>query len=341
MNRLAAALLALPAFVAVACAGSDSGGDATCVGATCTNGAALGGSPGSGGSKAASGAAGGLSTAGTSSAGSPGGGGALGTGGDPGTGGAAGSPAQSACDPSQGETACYSCCATAHADGRKVYSQDVSACACQGTCKTACSAECKAGGNVGQGCGACLEAAFSGGTCALTQCGADTDCVAYAGCLDTCGAGQGGGGQGGGGQAGKAGSGQAGGSSGDPLEQARALCVQEINEHRATIGLGPLERWTAAESCSDGEAKSDSQTGKPHGAFGQCGEWAQNECPGWPGPPVAQLPGCLQMMWDEGPENGDGKVHGHYVNMTNKQYKRVACGFSSATGSWWGVQNFQ
>lgn len=348
MPRLAAALFALPVLVLVACAGSDSGGEAACTGATCTNGVSTGGTTGSGGQggvKSTAGSAGSTAKAGSSSGGTSqsGGGGVFGGGGAAGD-GAGGSPALGACSPQLGASACVSCCATEHAAGRKVYSQDVSVCACQGACKTACSAECKAGGTVGQGCGACLDGAFSSGQCNFTQCNADGDCKAYGACLDGCsGGGQAGGGQAGGGQAGgaQAGSGQAGGSSGDPLEQARVLCVEEINKHRATIGLGPLKRWTAAESCSDMEAQSDSMTGKAHGAFGKCGEWAQNECPGWPGPPVAQLPGCLQMMWDEGPENGDGKQHGHYINMTNKQYTQVACGFSSATGSWWGVQNFQ
>ncbi len=352
MNRLAAVILALPALVAVACAGSDSGGDAA------TPAGTVGGATGTGGVKASAGAAGvGPKAGGTSGGGAPAFGGAFGAGGAAGAqdGGAGGAAAVDLCSPSSGQTACVSCCATAHAQGREVYTKDVSACACQGACKASCAAECKAGGAVGQACGACLDSAFSSQKCAFTQCAADTDCVAYGQCLDGCsGGGQAGGGQGGSGQAGKAGSGQAGkagsgqagtgqagGTSGDPLEQARVICVDGINQHRATIGLPPLERWTSAEACSDSEALSDSMTGKAHGAFGKCGEWAQNECPGWPGPPYQQLPGCLQMMWDEGPEKNDGKQHGHYVNMTNKQYKRVACGFSSATGSWWGVQNFQ
>src|SRR2546425_197657 len=67
----------------------------------------------------------------------------------------------------------------------------------------------------------------------------------------------------------------------DRFEAARQLCVTKANSFRATVGVGALARWSSAEACSDGEAKSDSESGKAHGAFGKCGEFAQNECPGW------------------------------------------------------------
>lgn len=50
----------------------------------------------------------------------------------------------------------------------------------------------------------------------------------------------------------------------------------------------------------DGQAQSDSQTGDAHGAFGDCDERAQNECPGWRS--IDQtIQDCLQDMWEEGP----------------------------------------
>jgi hypothetical protein len=119
------------------------------------------------------------------------------------------------------------------------------------------------------------------------------------------------------------------------------ICVDEINRHRASIGLGPLVRWTAAETCVDGESQHDSQTGTPHSAFGQCSEWAQNECPGWPGPAATMIPQCLQAMWNEGPGQ-DYATHGHYINMTNPSYTKVACGFFTTTsGAVWAAQDFQ
>jgi hypothetical protein len=125
------------------------------------------------------------------------------------------------------------------------------------------------------------------------------------------------------------------------LDAARVACVDGINAYRATLSLPPFAGWTSASSCADGEAKSDSQTGTAHGAFGQCGESAQNECPGWPGPPDSLLAGCLKMMWDEGPGQ-PFSAHGHYINMSSTAYTSVSCGFSQTpTGSWWAVQNFR
>ncbi len=126
----------------------------------------------------------------------------------------------------------------------------------------------------------------------------------------------------------------------EPNDPAQ-LCVDEINRHRASIGLGPLTRWTAEETCVDGQSQHDSQTGTAHSAFGQCGEWAQNECPGWPGPPAAMIPQCLQAMWNEGPGQ-DFATHGHYINMTNPNYSKVACGFFvTGSGAVWAAQDFQ
>ena len=107
------------------------------------------------------------------------------------------------------------------------------------------------------------------------------------------------------------------------------------------IGLPPYQRWSAEESCADGQAKSDSQSGTAHGAFGQCTENAQNECPGWPGPPDQMIPQCLAMMWAEGPGT-DFSKHGHYINMSSTQYTKVACGFYTLRdGTVWAVQDFR
>jgi hypothetical protein len=118
-------------------------------------------------------------------------------------------------------------------------------------------------------------------------------------------------------------------------------CVDTINAYRASIGRAPYARWTAAEACVDDQAHDDSQSHVPHGAFGHCGEWAQNECPGWPGPPEQMIGSCLQAMWNEGPGD-DFSTHGHYLYMASTQYTKVACGFHvTANGSVWAVQDFQ
>jgi len=126
----------------------------------------------------------------------------------------------------------------------------------------------------------------------------------------------------------------------DTDEAATQLCVDTINMYRATLGLPALARWTDAEECSDAQCLSDGMTGTAHGAFGMCGESAQNECPGWPGDPADIITGCLAVMWAEGPGD-DFNLHGHYINMSNPNYTKVACGFAPGMGGVWAVQNFQ
>jgi len=134
--------------------------------------------------------------------------------------------------------------------------------------------------------------------------------------------------------AGCGGSSPVGGSS-QNLGSSPSDCVSYINTLRATKGLPALARWADAESCANGQAKSDSESGKAHGAFGDCKEHAQDECPGWPS--VASIvPGCLDMMWAEGPGGG------HYDNMTSTGSTKVACGFyTTPGGEVWAVQDFQ
>ncbi len=118
-------------------------------------------------------------------------------------------------------------------------------------------------------------------------------------------------------------------------------CVDTINKYRATLNLPPYARWTENETCTDGQAQADAAADTAHSAFGMCGEWAQNECPGWPGPPDGMIDQCLAQMWAEGP--GDfNSGHGHYINMSSTQYTKVSCGFYVlADGSVWATQDFQ
>jgi hypothetical protein len=129
-------------------------------------------------------------------------------------------------------------------------------------------------------------------------------------------------------------------STGDLRED----CVRRINQLRWECQcLPPLRRWTEGESCADEHAEYDSTEGA-HAGFRDniCSPrgWAQNECPNWPS--TSQIiNGCLQAMWDEGPGEPYSE-HGHYINMTNPSYSRVACGFyQTSAGRFWSVQNFE
>ncbi len=133
-------------------------------------------------------------------------------------------------------------------------------------------------------------------------------------------------------------------STGDPSASALApgdataaqLCVDTINAYRAKVGQPPYARWDAEESCASDQAKSDSASSVAHGAFTKCGEHAQNECPGWGGPPETMITACLAAMWKEGPGGG------HYDNMSSASSTKVACGFYVLPdGHVWAVQDFR
>lgn len=135
-------------------------------------------------------------------------------------------------------------------------------------------------------------------------------------------------------------------STGDMVQD----CVDRINQFRTQCAcLPPLQRWTAGEACADQHAEYDS-TRSAHAGFSAniCmnGGSAQNECPGW-GSPAQVVGGCLQSMWNEGPppqtpcSGSCFQTYGHFINMTNTRYTRVACGFfQTGDGEWWAVQNF-
>lgn len=127
-------------------------------------------------------------------------------------------------------------------------------------------------------------------------------------------------------------------------------CVNRINQFRTECAcLPPLERWTEGEACADQMAEYDAGQDSAHAGFQDdvCeGGSAQNECPGWRSEEQV-VEGCLQAMWDEGPpptESCSGacfQEHGHFINMTNERYTKVACGFfTTAGGEVWAVQNF-
>lgn len=126
----------------------------------------------------------------------------------------------------------------------------------------------------------------------------------------------------------------------DAYAAQRQACVDRINAFRATLDLPPLQRWTEQEACTDGQAESDSSSGDAHGAFGDCKEHAQNECPGW-GSVDQTIQACLQDMWDEGPGEPYSE-HGHFLNMSSTEYTQVSCGFyETSSGKVWAIQNYR
>jgi hypothetical protein len=164
---------------------------------------------------------------------------------------------------------------------------------------------------------------------------------------------------------GMTGSGGAGGSTTGPLGDVNALrqvCVDTINQYRATVsGAKPLVLAAASvETCSDAGAASDAKAGVAHGSAGKCpGMAAQDTCPGWNpnqyGGAAGALKACLQSMWNEGvPPGGRDKCisdyfagntacflkYGHYLNMSDPGNGTVSCGFYlMPNGSIWMNQD--
>jgi hypothetical protein len=129
--------------------------------------------------------------------------------------------------------------------------------------------------------------------------------------------------------------------AGDAITAARVLCVQIINQDRATLTppSPALVEATAEESCVDQQAQADYEANTAHSAFGKCKEFAQDECPGWAGPPSSLMTGCLKAMWAEGPPAAG--QDNHWLNMSNAKYTKVACGFyQTPSGDWWATQDF-
>jgi hypothetical protein len=137
------------------------------------------------------------------------------------------------------------------------------------------------------------------------------------------------------------GGGSSGGSS-DPYDQARDACVTIINQYRAQVGAGPLARAKDMEACADNQAKVDAQHNSAHYAYfngPQCilnnVTDRQNECPDFPGPPESGMQQCFAIVMKGGPGGG------HYDVLTNRAYKRVACGiYAVSSDHLWMVQNY-
>jgi hypothetical protein len=149
-----------------------------------------------------------------------------------------------------------------------------------------------------------------------------------------------------------------GDGGGDGGGGAYEICINKINELRATKGLDPYARWSDGESCADQQSAADEASGNAHGSFGDCGESAQNQCLGGG---AANIEGCLDMMWAEKDQAGcagcdacadeytpdcpdcdfygneTGQQCGHYVNMRAEYFTMAACGFSTG----WATINFR
>ena len=127
-------------------------------------------------------------------------------------------------------------------------------------------------------------------------------------------------------------------------------CVDRINQFLTHCACLPaLTRRKDGEACADQMAEYDASMNSAHaGAIAQICQpgGSQNECPAYSS--NAQVIGlCMQQMWDEGPPpttpctDSCYEDHGHFINMTDKDITKVACGFyTTSPGKVWAAQNF-
>lgn len=124
-----------------------------------------------------------------------------------------------------------------------------------------------------------------------------------------------------------------------------ADCVARINQFRWECQcLPPLDRWVEGEDCADQMAEYDAMLDEAHAGIRakicEPSNAGQNECLNY-GPSFGIIDFCFQQMWDEGPGE-DFQVHGHYLNMSDPDSNRVACGvYVAPNGDVTSVQNFQ
>lgn len=136
-------------------------------------------------------------------------------------------------------------------------------------------------------------------------------------------------------------------------------CLAKINEYRATENLKPLTLAAQEkQTCADKQSADDLASNKAHGHFGDCGEFAQNSGPNfnasWQKNATAVAEYYLKMMWEEEKalvtsgerdpnKSEDYPYIGHYLNMKNTSYTKVACGITLSedgkTG-WFNVDFF-
>lgn len=136
-------------------------------------------------------------------------------------------------------------------------------------------------------------------------------------------------------------------------------CLAKINEYRATENLKPLTLAAQEkQTCADKQSADDLKSNKAHGHFGDCGEFAQNSGPNfsgnWQKNATAVAEYYLKMMWEDEKalvtsgerdpnKSEDYPYIGHYLNMKNTSYTKVACGITLSedgkTG-WFNVDFF-
>lgn len=122
----------------------------------------------------------------------------------------------------------------------------------------------------------------------------------------------------------------------------RDECLRLANEYRATEGVAPLELADEdVQWCTVQQAKADAEVDKAHANSRMCGIGAQNTGPRfsttWKKDASSAVRSFIKMMWEDekalvtsgekDPDKSeDYPAIGHYLNMRNATYTKLACG---------------
>ena len=133
-------------------------------------------------------------------------------------------------------------------------------------------------------------------------------------------------------------------SSAEVASDWHDYCLEVVNAKRATEDLPPLARAAEdKEKCATEQSAADMEANKGHGHFGDCGESAQNSGPNintaWYKTETAIVDTYVNMMWDDEKKlvtsgerdpnkSEDYSYIGHYLNMKNTRYSKLACGIA-------------
>jgi hypothetical protein len=122
----------------------------------------------------------------------------------------------------------------------------------------------------------------------------------------------------------------------------RDECLRLANEYRATEGVAPLELADEdVQWCTVQQAKADAEVDKAHANSRMCGIGAQNTGPHfsttWKKNASSAVRSFIKMMWEDekalvtsgerDPNKDEDYTYiGHYLNMRNAAYTKLACG---------------
>jgi hypothetical protein len=124
----------------------------------------------------------------------------------------------------------------------------------------------------------------------------------------------------------------------------RDECLRLANEYRATEGVAPLVLADdSVQLCTIRQAAADLAENTPHGHTKMCGIGAQNSGPNfsttWKTSATEAVKYYIKMMWEDEKalvtsgerdpdKDEDYKFIGHYLNMRNSAYTKLACGIA-------------